>query len=87
MTVAEALLAGKPVISTRCGGPEEFLHEKNSLLIEKDNEEQLTAAILKMADTFGQYNSEDIAAEIESKYGKEAIKSQLKSFYLQAIND
>ena len=86
MTVAEALMAGKPVVSTRCGGPDEYLNEKNSILIESGDEEQLTNAILKMADSYASYDKESISTAIESKYGSEAVKQKLLSFYSKAIN-
>jgi glycosyltransferase involved in cell wall biosynthesis len=41
MTVAEALRCEKPVISTRCGGPEEFLNEGNSIIINPKNNHEL----------------------------------------------
>jgi len=81
MTVAEALRAGKPVISTKCGGPEEFLNSNNSILINPKNNEELKSAILKMATEFQNYNSENLATEIENRFGKNTIKQKLISFY------
>lgn len=87
MGVAEALIKGKPVISTRCGGPEEFCDSTNSILIEPGNGEELKNAILEMAGSFESYESDAISKRIQDKYGAEAVKQQLKSFYLSAIND
>lgn len=81
MTVAEALRSGKPVISTRCGGPEEFLNDTNSILIDPENQNQLTAAILKMANEFQNYDSEKLTNEIETKFGKETVRSMWVEFY------
>lgn len=81
MTVAEALMAGKPVITTRCGGPEEFIHEKNGILIDKSNEEQLATAIATLSESFQQYNKSAISKEIEGKFGAEAVLHQWKKFY------
>ena len=81
MTVAEALMAGKPVITTRCGGPEEFIHEKNGVLIDKNNDEQLTAAIATLSETFNQYDSVAISKEIEEKFGTATVLEQWKEFY------
>ncbi len=81
MTVAEALRCGKPVISTRCGGPEEFLNEGNSILINPKNNQELAEAILKMANEYQNYDSEKLANEMEMKFGKEAVKKRLVTFY------
>lgn len=86
MTVAEALRCGKPVISTKCGGPEEFLNTANSILIDQKNNQQLTQALLKMSQNFGDYNAQKIADEIEHKFGKEKVLLKWVSFYETAMN-
>ena len=87
MTVAEALLAGKPVICSQCGGPEEYVHEKNGILIPTKDNKKLSSAISQMAEDYKTYDSNVLSNEIRSKFGAEKIKSQLKEFYLKAIND
>ncbi|UKN03075.1 glycosyltransferase [Paracrocinitomix mangrovi] len=87
MAVAEALNSGKPVISTMCGGPEEFLNDNNSILVNVGDTDQLATAILRMADLFQNFNSSEIQAEIKSKFGPEIIKSQLTEFYDSAIHN
>jgi len=81
MTVAEALRCGKPVISTRCGGPEEFLNEGNSILINPKNNLELTDAILKMATEYPHYDSHKLSNEMELKFGKESVKNMWVEFY------
>ncbi|MCG8575077.1 MAG: glycosyltransferase [Flavobacteriales bacterium] len=81
MTVAEALLAGKPVICTNCGGPEEFLNSNNSIQIEKKNDSQLSEAIQQMCTKYQNYDSSKISSEIEARFGKEAILKAWIDFY------
>jgi L-malate glycosyltransferase len=85
MTVAEALRAGKPVISTKCGGPEEFLNSANSISVEPKNNEQLKTAILKMAVDYQNYDAGKLAHEIENRFGKNAVKEKLVTFYQNCI--
>jgi glycosyltransferase involved in cell wall biosynthesis len=87
MTVAEALLSGKPVICTQCGGPEEFLSQDNSIVIETDKQEEMTNAILEMSNTYTTYYSPELIENIETKFGRDTIKNKLSEFYLSAIND
>ncbi len=47
----EALVAGVPVIASRCGGPEEIIrHEENGLLFEPGNAEGLAACMVRCLD-------------------------------------
>lgn len=47
LATVEAMSLGKPVISTRCGGPEEIIiHNKTGLLVPKNSPESLAEAIL-----------------------------------------
>ena len=57
---AEAMSCGKPVIATRCGGPDEFVIPMTGILIDPGSEEQLKDAFLKMLLTHHQYDSEGI---------------------------
>ena len=84
MTVAEALFCGKPVIATRCGGPEEFLHSNNGILISANNTveaTELTEAIKKMSSTFNTYDANKISTEINNLFGKDTIHKKWLDFY------
>jgi len=81
MTIAEALYAGKPVISTLCGGPNEFLNSDNSLISTIGEYQQLSDLILKMANTFHQYDSMFISNQIDNKYSKPIVIERLEQFY------
>jgi glycosyltransferase involved in cell wall biosynthesis len=48
VVVVEALSMGKPVIATRCGGPESIVRTEYWLLVEKNNVESLAEAMKKM---------------------------------------
>lgn len=81
MVTAEALLAGMPVICTRCGGPEEFVDDTNGILIQVDDTSALTAAIEKMAATYRNYSAEQLSLPVLQKFGIQAVASQLQNIY------
>ena len=50
MTCAEASYYGRPVIATRCGGPEEIIeHNYSGLLVENRNVQEMKEAILRLS--------------------------------------
>lgn len=50
MTCAEASFYGKPIIATRCGGPEEIIdHNNTGLLVENRDIDDMQKAILKLS--------------------------------------
>jgi glycosyltransferase involved in cell wall biosynthesis len=52
LTIAESLLLGKPVISTKCGGAEmQVIHKENGLLIEPNNVSALREAIITLIES------------------------------------
>jgi glycosyltransferase involved in cell wall biosynthesis len=81
VVAAEALLGGKPVVATRCGGPETFVNDKNGILIDVGNRQQLKDAIEKMATSYQSYNPKDLKEEVRRKFSAEVVGQQLKIVY------
>jgi hypothetical protein len=51
LTVVEAMAAGKPVIATRCGGPEEIIvQEKTGLLVPLNDSSAMAEAIISLVN-------------------------------------
>ncbi|WP_162622205.1 glycosyltransferase, partial [Acinetobacter baumannii] len=48
VVLVEALALGKPVISTKCGGPQSIISPEVGYLVEKDNIDQYIEAMLKI---------------------------------------
>tara|TARA_B110000438_G_scaffold294675_1_gene336450 strand:+ start:574 stop:1677 length:1104 start_codon:yes stop_codon:yes gene_type:complete len=81
MITLESILTGCPVIATKCGGPEQFVNEKNGLLIEKNNSTALANAIEYMYLNKENYLPEKIRASVENKYTENYIRKELNSIY------
>jgi glycosyltransferase involved in cell wall biosynthesis len=85
MTVAEALICGKPVICTTCGGPEEFVNASNGILIPtgdvSSNKASLLTAMLQMTKELKNFDKLKISKEIENAYGEAEVRERWVSLY------
>lgn len=81
----EAFACGKPVIAAANGGPDDFIHAFNGILVEPEHEEELVQALEKMIEAAGQqdspYQPERIAAYVKEKFSYQAIAQQLEEAY------
>jgi glycosyltransferase involved in cell wall biosynthesis len=77
----EALTAGLPAIMTKCGGPEDFVDESNSVLVSVDQVEEMTEAMKYMMENIEEYDGKKISEHIKQKYSPRAIAEQLTNIY------
>ena len=77
----EALSQGLPAIATKCGGPEEFIHEHNGLLIPVDDIDALSDAMIEIYNQYSKYNRTLIKNECLSRFAPDVIAKQLTSIF------
>lgn len=82
---AEAMAAGLPVISTRCGGPEEFINKKNGVLVPVDNKQALAGALRLMYENYRIYNCENISCDIKEFFGEKKVTEKIIEKYNDVI--
>lgn len=78
---AEALASGKPVIATRCGGPEYIVHPSNGLLVDVGDVAGLARAMSTMAGSWGQFDPNFIRQDFERRFSRKAVVTQLRDLY------
>ena len=81
VVVIEALALGKPVIATRCGGPESIIESGDGLLVPTNNIEALAQAMAEISSHMDQYDPVDIRERCRIRFGEEAIVSRLIEVY------
>jgi glycosyltransferase involved in cell wall biosynthesis len=86
VVVIEAMLFGKPVIVTRCGGPESFVNNDLGLVIDADNELQLVEAMDTMIQNYSVYKHDDIRNFTISEFGKERFFERINEAYKTHVN-
>jgi glycosyltransferase involved in cell wall biosynthesis len=82
---AEALASGKPVIATRCGGPEYIVHEKNGRLVDVSDVNGLARELAWMAENWDQFDSTAIRSDFERRFSRPVVVGQLKALYESVI--
>lgn len=83
----EAILHGKPIISSKCGGPESFVNKDNGLLIDIDNLQVLKKSMKEMMLSFKSYNTEKLIASVEEKYSPENIGKSFYQLYREILDN
>jgi len=83
IVLVEALALGKPVVATRCGGPESIVRPSDGLLAEKDNITSLANAMKMLFSLKSEFNAEQIRASCLSRYSAPVVIKQLTTLYDQ----
>lgn len=81
VVVIEALASGLPVISTRCGGPEEIITSENGVLIDNDNPQMLAEAISEMSGHLSSYNRQEIRTKAINEFGPAEFLKKMNAIY------
>ena len=81
VSLIEGLAAGRPVIATDSGGPRDIVTKKDGLLIPQQNPKALSEAMLKMIDTYDQYDQDTISKSCMDRFSEEAVCEQIVSIY------
>lgn len=86
VVVIEALALGKPVIATRCGGPESILRKEDGLLIPVDDIKALSDAMRQLLESRNDYDSVEIRESCRERFSEAAIATRLKQVYAEVVN-
>lgn len=85
VAAAEALVNGKPQITTICGGPEEFVKAEHGILIEKANHKQLVEAVIYMLENYKNYNRENMHSYAKSNFSYSGVGKKFFEIYQQIL--
>ncbi len=85
VSLIETMACGKPVVATRCGGPEEFVTPENGILVDKENPEKLAGALTWMTEHYGEYDSEAIKRYVNERFSEPAFVEKITTVYRQVM--
>lgn len=84
VSVLEALFTGLPVLSTDCGGVQEFMRPDNGLLISNDRSEvTLLKGLLEMTARINSFDRESISTTTTDLFSGQRIRDDFYSIYKQ----
>jgi len=86
LTLAEAMSCGLPVISTRSGGPEDFITEDNGFLTVVDDIDSISEKMVVIYENYNKYFPEKIRTNILNNYSKYVITKKLNEIYHRLID-
>jgi glycosyltransferase involved in cell wall biosynthesis len=86
LVTAEALSTGIPVVSTRCGGPEELIAESWMGRLADDNAEALSHALVDVAGTLSEFSAEQLHAHATNRFGMHAVVARLRAIYCDVLS-
>lgn len=82
----EGLSMGLPCIVTQCGGPEEFINEKNGILVPTKSVEALSEAMNTIYNNYEKYDRVTIAEECRHRFAPQVIAKQLTTIFETVVN-
>jgi len=83
MVYAEAMACGKPVIATRCGGPEDFVTPECGYLVNDENE--AVFAMAELIQNRNKFDSNKIKKYANHKFSANKLVLKLEHYYAENL--
>lgn len=77
----EAISAGKPVIATKCNGPESIINDKIGLLVKKGDYNKIKSAMINVYKNKNNYNSEIIKQNAFNRFSQSEVSKKFTKLY------
>jgi glycosyltransferase involved in cell wall biosynthesis len=85
VTAAEALMCGRPVLSTRCGGPEEFITPEVGHLVDAGSVDALVDGLDWMLDHFTDFDPKTLHEYARSRFAPDVVAAQIQQVYREVL--
>jgi len=87
VVLAEAAASGKPLVATRCGGPESIVNEINGLLVDVGDVSGLADALRSVSSEWPNYDAEAIRQDCLMRFGRRPVVDQITDLYRTVVGD
>jgi teichuronic acid biosynthesis glycosyltransferase TuaC len=82
---AEAMACGTPLVSTRCGGPEEFVTDADGVMVPADDPVAYAEGIRRAFARSGEFDGTAIRRRIVARYGRAAWTDRAMRIYERVV--
>ncbi len=82
---AEALATGRPVVTTRCGGPEAFVDESCGALVPVQDPPALASALLETWQRITEFDPSRLHERIEQRFGPAIFRDRMLGLYREVV--
>lgn len=86
VSIIEALACGKPVVATRCGGPESIINAKNGMLINAGDTLSMQRALVQMYRRAREFNPFALREDCIKRFGKNYVCQRLVQLYAHILS-
>ncbi len=87
MVLVEAMACGKPVIATRCGGPESIVTPKTGLPVPVNDHEALATAMETMLSSYHRFQPQAIREYVEARFSGRAYAQSIENLFQSIVAD
>jgi glycosyltransferase involved in cell wall biosynthesis len=81
VVLLEAMLCGKPVIATRCGGPEDLVTPETGVLVDVANSAALANAMNDLLENQNKFNPQEVRKSAIERYGQTTFLHKIAQIY------
>ncbi len=81
VVLVEAMACGKPVVATRCGGPEDIVTPETGILVPPGDYLALAEALLEVLSDRWRFDAGQIRRQAVAKYGYDSIAASIIGVY------
>ena len=87
IVLIEALALGKPVLATRCGGPEDIVSEGDGILIPKGDPDAMATAMKIIYNNYTSYNPEKLRNSCRLRFGESTVVDKIIKIFDEAVSE